>query len=44
MKCDDEITTLTYLVAGILNRKELLKLIYLLIHEYFRESEDNNDK
>ena len=41
MKCDnDKIITMSYLLLESLNRKELLKVIVLLIGAYFRESED----
>lgn len=40
MKCDDnKILTMSYLIIESVNRKELLKVIILLIGEYFRESE-----
>ena len=38
--CDDEkVLTVSYLTTASLNHKELLKVIILLIGEYFRESE-----
>ena len=40
MKCDDQkVLVMSYLLTESLNRKELLKMIVLLIGEYFRESE-----
>ena len=43
MKCDyQKVLTMSYMVTESLNRKELLKVIILLIGEYFRESEVNN--
>ena len=40
MKCDNQkILVMSYLLTESLNRKELLKMIVLLIGEYFRESE-----
>lgn len=40
MKCDNnKIITMSYLLFESLNKKELLKVIILLISEYFRESE-----
>lgn len=40
MKCDDNrVLAVSYLLTESLNRKELLKVIILLISEYFRESE-----
>jgi len=39
MKCDNnKIITMSYLLLESLNRKELLKVIVLLIGAYFRES------
>lgn len=44
MKCDDtKILAMSYLLTKSLNRKELLKMIVLLIGEYFRESEEATD-
>lgn len=41
MKCDDnKVLVMSYLLTESLNRKELLKIIVLLIGEYFRESEE----
>lgn len=41
LKCDDKkVLVMSYLLFESLNRKELLKMIILLIGEYFRESED----
>lgn len=41
MKCDDnKALVMSYLLTESLNRKELLKIIVLLIGEYFRESEE----
>lgn len=41
MKCDDnKVLVMSYLLTESLNRKELLKMILLLIGEYFRESEE----
>ena len=38
MKCDDnKVLAITYMLTETLNRKELLKVIMLLISEYFRE-------
>ena len=43
MKCDDnKVLTMSYMLTESLNRKELLKVIVLLISEYFRESEVND--
>lgn len=40
IKCDnDKILAMAYMLTESLNRKELLKMIVLLIGEYFRESE-----
>lgn len=40
MKTDNQkILAMSYLLTESLNRKELLKMIVLLIGEYFRESE-----
>ena len=44
MKCNNQkVLTMSYMLTESLNRKELLKVIILLIGEYFRESEDNNE-
>ena len=41
MKCDNQkILVMSYLMTESLNRKELLKMIVMLIGEYFRESEE----
>ena len=41
MKCDNQkALVMSYLLIESLNRKELLKVIVLLIGEYFRESEE----
>lgn len=41
MKCDNQkVLAMSYLLTESLNHKELLKVIVLLIGEYFRESED----
>lgn len=41
MKCDNQkVLVMSYLLTEGLNHKELLKVIVLLIGEYFRESED----
>lgn len=37
---DDKIATITYLLLECLNKKELLKVIYLLIGAYFKESDE----
>lgn len=38
MKCDDKkILAMSYLITESLNRKELLKVIILLISVYFKE-------
>ena len=38
MKCDDnKVLAITYMLTETLNHKELLKVIMLLISEYFRE-------
>ena len=43
MKCNNQkVLTMSYMLTESLNRKELLKVIILLISEYFRESEDKN--
>ena len=43
MKCDNQkVLTMSYMLTESLNRKELLKVIVLLISEYFRESEVND--
>lgn len=40
MKCNNQkVLTMSYMITESLNRKELLKVIILLIGEYFRESE-----
>lgn len=40
MRCDDQkVLAVSYMLIQGLNRKELLKVIVLLIGEYFRESE-----
>jgi hypothetical protein len=44
MKCDNnKVLAMSYMLTESLNRKELLKVIFLLIGEYFRESEDRNE-
>lgn len=41
MKCDNQkVLVVSYMLIQGLNRKELLKVIILLIGEYFREGED----
>ena len=41
MKCDNQkVLVVSYMLTESLNRKELLKVIILLISEYFRESEE----
>lgn len=41
MKCDNQkVLTMSYMLTESLNRKELLKVIVLLISEYFRGSEE----
>ncbi len=41
MKCDNnKVLAMSYTLTESLNRKELLKVIVLLIGEYFRESEE----
>ena len=41
MKCDNKkVLAVSYILTESLNRKELLKMIVLLIGEYFRESEE----
>ena len=41
MKCDNtKVLAMSYMLIESLNRKELLKVILLLIGDYFRESED----
>lgn len=41
MKCDNKkVLAMSYILTESLNHKELLKMIVLLIGEYFRESED----
>ena len=41
MKCDNtKVLTMSYMLLESLNRKELLKVIVLLIGAYFRESEN----
>ena len=43
MKCDNQkVLVVSYMLTESLNRKELLKVIILLISEYFRESEVND--
>jgi hypothetical protein len=43
MKCDNQkVLIVSYMLTESLNRKELLKVIVLLIGEYFRESEVND--
>lgn len=38
MKCDDnKVLAISYIITETLNHKELLKVIMLLISEYFRE-------
>lgn len=38
MKCDDKkVLVMSYMLTESLNHKELLKVIVLLISEYFRE-------
>ena len=38
MKCNDKkVLAMSYILAESLNRKELLKMIVMLIGEYFRE-------
>ena len=45
MKCDNQkVLAVSYMLTRSLNRKELLKVIVLLIGEYFRESEDKEWK
>lgn len=45
MKCDDnKVLAISYILTETLNHKELLKVIMLLISEYFRESEEKNGK
>lgn len=40
MKCDNQkVLAMSYMLTESLNRKELLKVIILLISEYFRGSE-----
>lgn len=40
MKCNNQkVLVMSYMLTESLNRKELLKVIVLLIGEYFRESE-----
>lgn len=40
MKCNNQkVLAMSYMLTESLNRKELLKVIILLIGEYFRESE-----
>ena len=40
MKCDNnKVLAMSYMLTESLNHKELLKVIVLLIGEYFRESE-----
>ena len=41
MKCNNQkVLAMSYMITEGLNRKELLKVIILLISEYFRESEE----
>lgn len=41
MKCNNKkVLAMSYILTESLNRKELLKIIVLLICEYFRESEE----
>lgn len=41
MKCNNQkVLAMSYMITQGLNRKELLKVIVLLISEYFRESEE----
>lgn len=41
LKCDNtKVLAMSYMLTESLNHKELLKVIVLLIGEYFRESED----
>lgn len=41
MKCDNQkVLVVSYMLTESLNRKELLKVIILLIGEYFREGEE----
>lgn len=41
MKCDDKkVLTMSYMLTESLNHKELLKVIVLLIGEYFREKKE----
>ena len=41
MKCNNEkVLTVSYMLTESLSRKELLKVIILLISEYFRGSEE----
>lgn len=43
MRCDNQkVLTMSYMLIQGLNRKELLKVIVLLISEYFRGSEVKN--
>lgn len=45
MKCDNQkVLVMSYMLIQGLNRKELLKVIILLIGEYFRGSEEKNEK
>lgn len=45
MNCDNnKVLAISYLLTKTLNHKELLKVIMLLISEYFRESEENHGK
>ena len=38
MKCDDnKVLAISYILTETLNHKELLKVIMLLVSEYFRE-------
>lgn len=38
---DNKVLAVSYLLTEALNRKELLKVICLLIGEYFRKGENN---
>lgn len=41
MKCNNQkVLAMSYMLTESLNRKELLKVIILLIGEYFREGEE----
>ena len=44
MKCNNQkVLTMSYMLTESLNRKELIKVIILLIGEYFKESEVSNE-